>query len=266
MLFDEDVHPSSYQKYLTHFTTLQKFADRITGAILERIVENFILLLTDVKQIFLGIDSTGFKPTTNASQYYTYRAKLMSKKKWVKLSIGADMIKQIICKIKIIRRAPTTRHDNNIDFKPIVTKTTTAQIKPLLSIVVADKGYDSEENHELIRDKLHAYSIIPPRYQLEEVPVWKSYGSYRKQQMKYGYLKPLYNQRNKDETIIVSFIKRLFGEHITSRLIRTQNRRELTFRCIAYNAHRVTNMDVVIMVSTKPRYYIIQGGSRHLQE
>jgi hypothetical protein len=44
----------------------------------------------------------------------------------------------------------------------------------------------------------------------------------------------------------------LFGEHITSRLIRTQNRRELTFRCIAYNAHRVTNMLVIIMVSTKP--------------
>jgi hypothetical protein len=84
----------------------------------------------------------------------------MRKKKWVKLSIGADMIKQIICKIKV-RRAPTTRHNNNnIDFKPIVTKTTTAQIKPLLSIVVlADKGYDSEENHELIRDKLHAYSM-----------------------------------------------------------------------------------------------------------
>jgi hypothetical protein len=70
--------------------------------------------------------------------------------------------------------------------------------------------------------------------------------------MKYGYLKPVYNQRNKDETIIVSVIKRLFGEHITSRLIRTQNR-ELTFRCIAYNAHRVTNMLVVIMVSTKPK-------------
>ena len=229
---------------IPHFTTLQKFADRITGTILERIVENFILL-TGVKQVFLGTDSTGFKPT-NASQYYTYKAKLRKKKKYVKLSIGADMIKQIICTIKI-RRAPT-RHDN-IDFKPIVTKT--AQIKPL-SIVVADKGYDSEENHELVRDKLHGYSIIPPRYQ--EVPVWKTHGRYRKQ-MKYGYLKPLYNQRNKDETI-VSVIKRLFGEHITSRLIRTQNR-ELTFRCIAYNAHRVTNMLVVIMVSTKPYIYIV---------
>jgi hypothetical protein len=205
---------------------------------LERIISNFILVI-DVKQVFLGTDSTGFKPT-NASQYYTYRARL--RKKWVKLSIGADMLKQIICKIKV-RRAPT-RHDDNVDFKPIVTKS--AKIKPL-SIVVADKGYDSEENHELVRDKLHGYSIIPPRYQ--EVPIWKTYGRYRKQ-MKRGYLKPLYNQRNKDETIM-SVIKRLFGEYITSRLIRTQNR-ELTFRCIAYNMHRMTNLLVIVMVSTKP--------------
>jgi IS5 family transposase len=224
---------------IPHFTTLQKFADRITGTILERIISNFILVI-DVKQIFLGTDATGFKPT-NASQYYTYRARL--RKKWVKLSIGADMIKQIICKIKV-RRAPT-RHDN-VDFKPIVTKS--AEIKPL-SIVVADKGYDSEENHVLVRDDLKAYSIIPPRYQQEEVPIWKTHGRYRKQ-MKRGYLKPLYNQRNKDETIM-SVIKRLFGEYITSRLIRTQNR-ELTFRCIAYNMHRMTNLLVIVMVSTKP--------------
>ena len=59
-----------------------------------------------------------------------------------------------------------------------------------------------------------------------------------------GYSKLLYSQRNKDETIL-SVIKRLFGEHITSRLVRTQNR-ELSFRCIAYNAHRLTNLSIII--------------------
>jgi hypothetical protein len=68
--------------------------------------------------------------------------------------------------------------------------------------------------------------------------------------MKRGYSKALYNQRNKDETII-SVIKRLFGEHITSRLIRMQNR-ELSFRCIAYNMHRLTNLVITVMFSTKP--------------
>jgi hypothetical protein len=54
--------------------------------------------------------------------------------------------------------------------------------------------------------------------------------------MKRGYNKILYNQRNNDETI-GSLIKRLFGEHITSILVRMQNR-EFTFRCIAYNVHK----------------------------
>jgi hypothetical protein len=150
------------------------------------------------------------------------------------LSLGADVLKQIICIIKI-RRAPK-RHDN-IDFQPLVIKI--AKTLPL-SVVTADKGYDSEDNHVLVREMLHAFSVIPPRYQ--HVSIWRTYGKYRKQ-MKHGYCKALYNQRNKNETII-SVIKRLFGEHITSRLVRTQNR-ELSFRCIAYNTHRLTNLTLI---------------------
>ena len=99
----------------------------------------------------------------------------------------------------------------------------------------------------LVREKLHGFSVMPPRY--EQVPVWKTRGKYRKE-MKRGYNKILYNQRNKDETM-VSVIKRLFGEHITSKLVRMQNR-ELTFRCIAYNTHRMVKLVVIIMVSTQP--------------
>ena len=227
---------------IPHYTTLQKFTDRINIVLLERIISSFILF-TGTRHIFAGIDSTGFK-VTHASEYYTDRAKL--RKKYAKLSIGADVLKQIICNIKV-RRAPT-RHDN-IDFKPIVTRI--SKIKSL-SVVVADKAYDSEDNHVLVIEKLHGLSIMPARY--EDVPVWKTHGRYRKG-MKRGYNKILYNQRNKDETI-VSVIKRLFGEHITSRLIRMQNR-ELTLRCIAYNVHRMVKLVVMVMVSTQPSRYSI---------
>lgn len=226
---------------IPHFTTLQKFSDRITGTFLQRMITCFIALpFVNVKKIFFGIDASGFK-STHSSQYYTERAKLG--KKWIKLSVGADVLKQIICSIKI-RRAPT-RHDN-VDFESIITRA--SEIRPL-SVAVADRGYDSEENHVLVRERLKAYSIIPPRNM--HVPIWRMHGRYRKQ-MKRGYIKLLYNQRNKDETIM-SVIKRLFGEYITSRLIRTQNR-ELSFRCIAYNTHRLTNLVFIVMVSTKPQY------------
>jgi hypothetical protein len=220
---------------IPHFTTLQKFTDRISNSLLEKIISSFIVI-SGTKHIFVGIDSTGFK-MTHASQYYSDRTGL--RRKYAKLSIGADVLQQIICTIKI-RRAPT-RHDN-IDFKPIVKRI--ANILPL-SVVTGDKGYDSEDNHLLVREGLHAFSIIPARY--EHVPIWRTHGKYRKQ-MKRNYSKLLYNQRNKDETI-VSVIKRLFGEHLMSRLTRTQNR-ELSFRCITYNMHRLTNLIILMMFST----------------
>ena len=90
---------------------------------------------------------------THATEYYyTERAKLR-RRKYTKLLIGAALLQQIICNIKI-RRAPT-RHDN-VDFEPIITRT--SEIMPL-SVVTGDKGYDSEENHVLIRVLLHGFSI-----------------------------------------------------------------------------------------------------------
>jgi hypothetical protein len=163
--------------------------DRINNSLLEKIISSFIVI-SGTKHVFVGIDSTGFK-ITHASQYYAERTE--ARRKYAKLSIGADVLQQIICSIKI-RRAPT-RHDN-MDFRPIMTRI--AEILPL-SVVTADNGYDSEDNHFLIRDGLHAFSIIPTRY--EHVPIWRTYGKYRKQ-MKRGYSKLLYNQRNKDETIV----------------------------------------------------------------
>jgi hypothetical protein len=60
--------------HIPHFTTLHKFTERVNGTMLERIISSFIVL-TNIRQIFVGIDSTGFK-ITNASQYYTERTGL----------------------------------------------------------------------------------------------------------------------------------------------------------------------------------------------
>jgi hypothetical protein len=104
---------------------------------LERIISSFILLLlTNIGKIFTGIDSTGFK-ITNASQYY-YAKRIGLRRKYVKLSVSADVLLQLICTIKI-RRAPT-RHDT-MDFPSLVIKA--SEILPI-SVTVADKGYDSE--------------------------------------------------------------------------------------------------------------------------
>ena len=117
---------------IPHFTTLQKFADRISNTLLEKIIFSFIVFSGCTKHIFAGIDSTGFK-ITHASQYNTERKRTAARRKYAKLSFGADVLQQIICSIKI-RRAPT-RHDN-VDFRPIITRI--AEILPL-SVVTADR-------------------------------------------------------------------------------------------------------------------------------
>jgi hypothetical protein len=141
------------------------------------------------------------------------------------------VLQQIICTIKI-RRAPT-RHDN-IDFGSLITKT--SEILPL-SVVIGDKAYDSEVNHILVRDVLHALSVIPARY--EYVSIRNTQGKYRKL-MKRGYSKSLYSERNKDEICDKTTIWRTYYIKTSE----TQNR-ELSFRCIAYNIHRLTNIIVI---------------------
>ena len=50
-----------------HFTTLQKFTERISGTLLGKIISSFIIL-TKIGQLLVGIDSSGFK-ATYTSQY-----------------------------------------------------------------------------------------------------------------------------------------------------------------------------------------------------
>ena len=129
------------------------------------------------------------------------------------------------------------------------SKTIIIQIS--ISVTVADKGYDSEDNHVLVREYVHALSIIPPRYQ--SVLLWRTYGIYRKQMKKRGYSRTLYNQRNNKNETIMSVIKRLFGECLISRLTRTQNRATvIRDRYRLQHAPRLTNLVIITMISTEP--------------
>ena len=151
-------------------------------------------------------------------------------KRFLKLTIGAELRHQLVSSIKI-RRGPC---DDNRDFKPVARKA--HSIKPLRR-GIGDKGYDDEDIHEFLREELHADSIIPPRN--DHVPLWKTSGKYRKK-MKRGYSKKKYHQRSKDETVF-SVIKRVMGDNVRSVNVKAQNN-ELRFRLIAYNANRIANL------------------------
>ena len=122
--------------HIPHYTTLQKFAARVSGTMLEKIISSFVVLLSNIRRLFIGIiDSSGFK-LSNASQYYTDKVNL-HKKKYLKLSTGVEVLSQIVCSIRI-RRAPT-RHDTK-DFRPLVTKVSEIFLPLSVVVVFADKG------------------------------------------------------------------------------------------------------------------------------
>jgi hypothetical protein len=70
---------------LPHFTTLEKFALRVSGVLLERVMGGFVYL-TRIRRQVIGVDASGFSPH-HASHYYALRIKkdvLSSMKKQVK--------------------------------------------------------------------------------------------------------------------------------------------------------------------------------------
>ena len=81
------------------------------------------------------------------------------RKKYAKLFIGtSDVLKQTICKIKS-RRAPTL-HDN-IEYADC-----DKNVKKIIIFSIAAKAADdNKDNYVLVREKLHAFSVIPTTYE-----------------------------------------------------------------------------------------------------
>ncbi|MDE1863792.1 MAG: transposase, partial [Thaumarchaeota archaeon] len=168
---------------IPHYTTLQKAAARLTHGILLKMLESFVMYCR-IRKIFAGVDSTGLSHG-QASYYYTKRLKL--RRKFVKISICADMRRQIVCSIKIRHRR---RHDS-VDFVPLLEQSVKLAH---VSTVVADRGYDSEQNHVVAERMGIANAVIRPRY--ENLQVHKTRGFHRKM-MKRHFDWDVYHQRSK---------------------------------------------------------------------
>jgi hypothetical protein len=95
-----------------------------------------------------------------------------------------------------------------------------------------DKGYDSEEIHELIHDTLNSRALIPIRTRRRK----RIFGHYRRQ-IAQSFDWEKYHQRNKVETVL-SVLKRRFGEALKARKFRLQIK-EIKIKVILYNISRI---------------------------
>ena len=212
---------------IPHFTTLQKFFNRVPTYLWDFLLEKtYELFASSIANV--AIDSTGYK-LHHASQHYEHRVKRpYRRKRYMKHFLSVDTDKQAIINSEDWRSYvnDTTR------FKPILKKT---RKRTRIKDAVADKGFDAEENHRYAREEAGANSIIPLKW---GVSVSKTKGKYRKKLRRY-FPKKRYNRRVIVETIN-SVEKRKFGAELRSRLLKMQ-RREMKIVDIVYNIHRYIN-------------------------
>ena len=84
---------------IPYYTNLQNYWKNTEFTV--RKVQSFIVL-SDIIHAFVGIDATEFKITTYSQYYNEIIYTKQKKRKYTKISIGSDVLKQIICNIKEI--------------------------------------------------------------------------------------------------------------------------------------------------------------------
>jgi len=213
---------------IPHFTTLHKFFKRFSTRLFEKILVQTVRQF-DILDARVAIDSSGYS-SYHISKYYIWRINGRTRRKFfMKDSIVVDTDRQIILS-HYSRIGPS--HDNR-DFKPLIKKT---RRRVDIILVTADKGYDDESNHKLVRS-MNATCIIPVRE-------WKNSRTrrgYYRRKISNNFDKKEYTHRNKSETVFF-VIKKKFGEELSSRSTLLK-KREIKMKNIVYNLYRKVKLD-----------------------
>ncbi len=207
---------------LPHFTTINKFILRIKPRWFDCLIEETIKSI-EIEEVICSIDGTGFSLNSRSKYYETIAG---VRREFLQLNSCCENRHKMFVSWKIHRK----RVHENKDFKQLARKAD-EQLK--ISHFLADKAYDSEENHRFVRYELGCEFVAPLRRHGKKIK-----GFYRKQMEK---LPSIYNKRASISENGHSIIKNKYGDVIYGKKFRTQ-KNELLIKILVYNIEKVIDI------------------------
>ena len=222
-------------KSVPHFTTLQKASVRLLSvAAIRAMIGRSLTVLKSKRTIrYAAVDSTGFERTNRsphcAAAMRRHRKKTpedkpqTSKRRFIKLGILIDCATHLIHAIHLTA-GPRPDVD---ELKPILKQ---CRHRKQINTLLADAGYDSELNHEFLRDVLNIRSVIPAK---ASRPSSRLPAGYYRRCMRQRFAKKTYRRRAQVETVM-SMIKRNLQNH-TWACGDTTRKQEAALMAITHN-------------------------------
>ena len=211
------------------YTTLYRFLRRLEDDTVDRGLQETVRRLRRRRSrpVSAAIDGTGLSDTS-VSTFFHRRLEQHAhgprpRRPWLKWLIVVDVQQQILL-------AQRARQARGCDTRALPGLLDVAARSAPIGVVLADAEFDSEANHQHIRQRLGAKSIIPARRR--GVPN----GAIRNQMFRAFPKKP-YRQRSKIESIF-SAVKRKLSSRAPGRSLTTQIRQALLLG-LAYNLYRL---------------------------
>lgn len=212
------------------YTTLYRFLRRLDERTLPRVLEETLRLLPSQGKAngpTVAVDGTGLMPCA-VSTFFVKRQREHGSgyawRHWVKWLLAVDIQTQMV----LAQQARLGPSNDCANLRPLLDEAAHGQP---VALVLADAEFDSERNHQHIRQVHGAHSIIPAK---RGKPSWKIKGI--RAQMRSDFPAAAYAQRNLVETVI-SVVKRKLSARAPGRSLTTQRLQALLLG-VAYNIYR----------------------------
>jgi len=207
-------------KRIPHFTTLQKFMQKLNKSLFEKMVRACRKLLK-LKDIEASVDGTGFS-NTNPSHYYCKRVDGKTARNYTKTVFLADNKTKLVLNV----RTHSDNSNETLDFIPLLK-----ELSRTLKAVLADKQYDSMKNRVFCKNNSIAVQI--PFRKVSQSRQQELGTPSKRKLLEQQFDETAYRRRSLIESVN-SAIKRTLGSYVNSRKAENQQK-QVTIKAIAYN-------------------------------